>query len=453
MSLDRGYPAMTKTRILSLFLIFIILLTGCDTYTTPKSGNVEIKYNPEFDDGIARVKWDGSLFEESPDLFNSDLAHTCAGIAAAANDAGDHTGEAQYIVPALKKSLRFKDICLYNYENYTGSDAHKMTDKGGDCAFSIGHQKMSNSDGEFELVIIVCRGTETFNEAIDNDFFSNINPSKDGRWSPYKTYDGYVKFADQVFAARNSYYQKYGDSFANNIKYLLIGHSLGGAAVQLVAARLTDQGQCIYACTFGALNAIDQPATEYHNIWNIFNYYDTYGPHGAYISMFKPTGGADTWDNKLGRVFVFTKDYGGLLKKLGMYNNHIMASYYQAMQSGLLNQYDEISSSSTPTATAGAGGNSASDAPFVLEGTSWKQTYGAGTWESYNGRTIKFSKDGHCALWSPYDTYEVLNMTEDSFDLSITGLIGGNPIYHVKIVDDSTLELYLSELTFVLERK
>ena len=81
-----------------------------------------------------------------------------------------------------------------------------MTDKGGDCAFSIGHQKMSNSDGEFELVIIVCRGTETFNEAIDNDFFSNINPSKDGRWRPYKTYDGYVKFADQVFAARNSYY-------------------------------------------------------------------------------------------------------------------------------------------------------------------------------------------------------------------------------------------------------
>ena len=439
-----------KQTSLIVFLITVaFLLTSCSFVgATSHTGPITIYYNQDFDDGIARVNWESSWFDETPYSFNRDLAQTCAAVAAATNDSEGHTGEAQYIVPAVKDALGFQDICLYNYSKYSGSDAVKKTSNSDDCAFTFGHQRMETENGSFELVIIVCRGTETFNESVFNDLILTLSESSDGRWKPHKSYDGYISYADKVFDARNEYYKEYGDSFASEVKYLIIGHSLGGAAVQLVASRLTDQGQCIYAYTFGALNASNEPADEYGNIFNIFNYYDTYGPHGTFFTYLKPTGGASTWDNKFGKVLVFKKDYSSVLtKKVDLNTNHVMASYYHAMEDGLLDSENDVNNPSDDSDSNNSTGS------FEFVGTTWKQEYGYGSWEGYNGRTITFYDDGHCSLWSPYDTYEISNVTSDGFDLSIVGLLGGNPVYTVKIIDNDTIELYLSNHQFTLKRQ
>ncbi len=92
---------------------------------------------------------------------------------------------------------------------------------------------------------------------------------------------------------------------------------------------------------------------------------------------------------------------------------------------------------------------------FVLEG-SWKQEWGSEgglfAWSNQNGRTVTFN-DGHCNLWSPYDTYTVSNYTGEGFKLNITGLLGGDPGYRVEIIDNNNIEIYQSStLVFKFSR-
>ncbi len=97
----------------------------------------------------------------------------------------------------------------------------------------------------------------------------------------------------------------------------------------------------------------------------------------------------------------------------------------------------------------------ATPAEFVLTGD-WEQVWGSGegmfSWAEQNGRVVTFTGE-ECNLWSPLDRYTKSNFTDDGFDLNITGLLGGDPGYRVKIVDNNKIEVYQGNaLVFKLNR-
>ena len=77
----------------------------------------------------------------------------------------------------------------------------------------------------------------------------------------------------------------------------------------------------------------------------------------------------------------------------------------------------------------------------------WKQTFGAGDWDTYNGRIVQFNDTHQCNLFSPLDTYGISGRDNVGFSLSITGLLGGNLTYWVKPIDENNIEIYLSNNT------
>lgn len=87
-----------------------------------------------------------------------------------------------------------------------------------------------------------------------------------------------------------------------------------------------------------------------------------------------------------------------------------------------------------------------------METAAWIDVTGIQS-ETYNGRTVTFTSDGHCALWSPYDSYSISAADDGQFILSIIGILGGNPQYTVKMIDNDTIDLYLGgEVEFKLSR-
>lgn len=332
---------MKIEKILSFLLIISFSLTvfGCRKPAPDNGRNlVTIKYQNNYDSGIAEVYWDSMLFEKGPGEFNLDLARTSAALCAASNDRSKRLGCADYIVDALHDSLGLEDIWLHSYNNYKGKAATVDND-GADwdlsTAFSIGHQRMTASDGhEFEVVVVVCRGTEGWQDAVFFDFLGTAFFSET-EWFGFETYMGYSIFAEEIRNALIDYTNMYGGSFAKEVKFLFTGHSLGGTPVQLIAGSLQDYDVCAYAYTFGSLNATQKPYTGY-DIWNVFNIYDDYGPEGD--QFFKPSGGDYTYKNKIGNVLTFGYDFGKIFLCNDGYYNHVMAGYYEAMRDGMLDE-------------------------------------------------------------------------------------------------------------------
>lgn len=462
-----------------VFLVLAIanlMLYGCEDNTTlsvskPEIGNsgqtpaqlsqpaledIIINYNADYDSGEAYVKWGAALFSESNYEYNNEIARVSAAIMAAASEGQEDLGQARFLVPALSTALGFEDISLFSYNHYSMEDSSVTKESLGsgtdDYAFAIAHQKMQDAHGQYELVIISCRGTVTNNEAIWADFFGTLTTFAVDNWCGHKTYDSFASYANKVLTGLALYQKKHSQVFDGDVRYLITGHSLGGAAAQLVAAELTQKNEVVYAYTFGALNSIIDNATQsYKNIWNIFNYYDDFGPNGSGDQMlgYSPAGGEQTIYNKFGNVLLFDRDYTNVFTCNKDYKNHVMPGYYQAINDGIVKidaVYEDMKN-----------GNSEEDEdlsqlPFQIVDR-WVQIYGSGDWENYNGRVISFTDRGTCNLWSPDDAYYITGYSEEGFTLNITGAIGGTPKYTVKIINEDYMEMYLdSTLTFQLER-
>lgn len=309
------------------------------------SNSVTIHYNEDNDDGIASVQWGSSLFEKDAFTYNRELAAVAAALNAAASDGGgdEERGTGRYIVPAYE-ALGFEKSCisLYSYpkNELNEKNVKNVNTKDTDFAFSIAMRNM----GDFDLVAIVLRGTETAAEGFGD---ANAYLSTDD-FHNYHAYSYYASYKNDVMAALSDFLKKKSDQFhAGSVKFLVAGHSLGGAAANLVAAELNNvprmgaAAEDIYAFTFGALNSIQEQSTsldKYGNIWNFFNFYDTFGPYGqgAEIGNIKPTDGASTIYRKFGTIIPFKKDYTRVFKKgNNRYKNHVMASYFDAVSSGI----------------------------------------------------------------------------------------------------------------------
>ena len=74
----------------------------------------------------------------------------------------------------------------------------------------------------------------------------------------------------------------------------------------------------------------------------------------------------------------------------------------------------------------------------------WKQTFGSSGWASSNGRIVQFNDSHQCNIFSPQDTFGISDRGGGGFTLSVTGLLGGNLTYWVKVIDDNHIDVYES---------
>ena len=88
---------------------------------------------------------------------------------------------------------------------------------------------------------------------------------------------------------------------------------------------------------------------------------------------------------------------------------------------------------------------------FKIEGQ-WKQV-GSETWgQAQSGSIVSFNRNGQANLFSPLDTYAFYKEGND-YRLDLSGLLGGDISFKVKIINNNNIELYSgSELQVALKR-
>ena len=290
------------------------------------------------------------MFEEDPSLWNRDIALLSASLLMALDEgkAGfygigetEFFGRGEYILRAYRElgfrvgtSLSDSDVSLFSFPKslWNETDVPGASTEDEDFAYSVAFRAIGEGEDAKNLVTVLLRGTETLAELFaDGVLTQTAVPFMDT-----ETFPVYLAYYEDVMAGIRYFLGKHEKEMAGKETcFLVAGHSLGGAAAELVAADLTensDDGTKVYAYTFGALNALTEERTsDYTNIWNVMNELDTYGPKGKVWDVFKPSKGGETFTNKFGSVLIFSgRDYNEIMNTDYVSANHSLMGYYDA---------------------------------------------------------------------------------------------------------------------------
>ena len=305
-----------------------------------------------FETPATRMHLQSIVSEESP---NYNLAMVCGNLCITSYNSA-------YLTQAYR-ILGFKEENVYLY-SYPSSELNRSGAKRNgesfaddkDLAFSIASREIDVGGEKCDLVVITLRGTQEKWEAVkdgtckdDKDFYG------------YKAWDWIYEFEEDVFAGLEDYYQDHADLGNRKTKFLITGHSLGGAGANLVAAKLNLEVDSdnwysknttlddIYTYSFGAIDSISKDATNsnifkthvefpivngFDNILNIYNYLDTFGPGGD--GVFGITAAGNTMFGKFGMFYTYIKDMRGVVNPDSMWPTHEIAGYIHAVKSGWL---------------------------------------------------------------------------------------------------------------------
>ena len=282
-----------------------------DSETTPVSES-------ESYTGVGET-WCSALFETPSTTYNNKLASTAAQMSA-----GAEAGEKE-----IRELYHSYNIYACETYNYTGGGA-----------FAIGQDTLSIDGVDTRIVIITARGTETFGEVI-GDWLKGGEQDFLGERVWHNVYE----FEEEIWKGLDNYIEKYPATVqTDNLKILITGHSLGGAAANLIGARLTSgfkigtwenklSKEDIYVYTFGAIKVLtteENVSVGYENIHNVYNYYDSYGPNGN-----QKNTNASSLNAKFGHTDLYKRD--DPLKETGetifnSCNNHLIGDYINAVK-------------------------------------------------------------------------------------------------------------------------
>ena len=205
-----------------------------------------------------------------------------------------------------------------------------------DLRFSIAKKTMYIDGEKTNLLIIVARGT--INEAL-RDHYTKAN----SKFLGYNAYDLIYEFQEDIREELVNFCNAHEDLENMPLKVLVTGHSLGGAAANLVAANFTyyaDSGSWwsevtnkddIFCYTFGAIDSIDTDgivSEGFENIHNIYNFYDCFGPYG-YVDVISAAG--NSMYGKFGHIDMFFDDRSNGSIFNGDFHRHMMYTYLDAV--------------------------------------------------------------------------------------------------------------------------
>ncbi len=205
-------------------------------------------------------------------------------IAAELSDAAEGEGDSDFSDRRIREKyeqLGIEGFKSYRYENGL-TNVQGIARSG---AFAIGQARIRDAGGEVSTVLVItCRGSKTLQEYV-GDWQKGGDVTFLDQYRVWKNvYDFYANMKPSV----EDYMKRYLDrETTKNLKILVTGHSLGGAAANLVAAWLDslfpDRRDAIHCYTFNAikvLKAEQNISTGFENIHNVYNYYDSFGPNG-----------------------------------------------------------------------------------------------------------------------------------------------------------------------------
>lgn len=311
--------------------------------------------------------WGPALFEiPSTQMFGMDISSGDSANWNLAMLAGSLCTTAynhEYLVQAyLDLGCKKEDIFLYSYPDseYNRKNVERDGKEGfsndNDLAFSIASRPMTISGREYDLIFITLRGTSNLHEAREDATQTNQSMFYD-----YHAWSWPLEFYRDVLAGLTDYTNEHSNMNEKPIKVFITGHSLAGAAANLVAAflnKMCDDEMIssdiltkndIYAYTFGAIDSITDsvlsdenyyqkiPATEgYENIINIYNLLDNFGSgtfYGDVLSSQKVFG-------KFGQFYLFENNMEDYFKPVRIFEDlqiqHGMVGYLQALRDGCL---------------------------------------------------------------------------------------------------------------------
>lgn len=250
----------------------------------------------------AMPQLEGELFKDSPTVYNNDMAILCSEFSEKIERDNDADIRNIYDACGIKNTIT---------DHFTGF----LSTEGG--AYAIGNKTVNINGVSTEVIVITARGTQSFGEIV-GDFFKGSPENDLGIWI-YGNINDYEKIlwnSLNYFLDHNPHLKS-----SNSLKFIINGHSLGGAAANYLAAKITSDARNksfvnknlsqddIYAYTFGAIKVIidsygDQNITDgYENIHNLYNWDDSYGPYGSQqdkrVSAIKQKfGHTETFSNK-----------------------------------------------------------------------------------------------------------------------------------------------------------
>ncbi len=443
---------MKKTTLLfCIALLIVCILCSCsskyNSIQVDTSEIIETENNTESEDatdnGICNENdsvWHPSLFEKPSTQYDNQLALVAAELSEKAEDT---TGE------DIKK--------LYDEYGITNCEIYNYC---GDSAFAIGHDILCVNGIDTTVLVIVARGTKTISEGL-GDFFKGYPFNKTQDFLDQTVWNNVYEFEEQIWNGLNEYLQKFPElEHTYELKIFVTGHSLGGAAANMVAARFTrfkawggwwsdvTDKEDIYAYTFGAIKVLtteENASDGYENIHNIYNYYDSYGPYGNQQSMH-----VSSLNAKFGHTELYTLQYDESGTNIwDSCNSHLMTNYKEALENeknnyGFIQLACEKDALLTDVPIESEINDEAENitviSDFSIEGK-WKSVGDNGFGQAQPGAIVVF--DGtHCNFYSPSDTY-ALYREDEKWRLDCTDFLFANTVsFTVEIIDSDNIYVY-----------
>lgn len=303
-------------------IIIVLLISNMAIIIAP--------YNASARDAVLN----GSHFETDPIKYNSKLARLAAQMSLEIEDKNDSKIKEYY----KKQGINVKK----NY--FSNSDDGKFDIN----AYAIGSKDIIVNGKKTKLLIITARGTMKMSEGI-GDFFKGKGVLERESLAGNSIWKNVWDFEQGMWHGLELYLDSHGElKKTKNIKVLITGHSLGGAAANAFAADMISkisEGKCwngnlskkdVYCYTFGAINVLsdneDNVEGGYENIHNIYNYYDSFGPNG---NLGKFLGGSVSLPkSKFGHTDLYKSESFHYEEHGLSTNNHNMDNYILAIEAG-----------------------------------------------------------------------------------------------------------------------
>ena len=288
--------------------------------------------SPAFDEEIPTVDalW-SALFQPPFTAYRREIALIAAHLSEAAEtgDGGDITARYRdYGFPS-------DGVAVGNYRRNTGGAMDIGRGKPS-LAFAVGCRPLNEDSA---LLAVTARGAVNVWELYRALTTDPVCPFRG-----LAVYDVVSEFADELSAGLHRYLTRHRELSGKRLLLLLAGHSLGGAAVNLLAARWLEQPpewtdrRRIVCYTFGAVDVFDGEKAShapviagFEAIHNVYNEEDDFGPVGHGLYGIPPLMAKGCHQRgKFGYLYTFDRDYRKIRKSASP--NHDMCVYLSALR-------------------------------------------------------------------------------------------------------------------------
>lgn len=434
---------------LALSLTSVLVLAACDGGSSDAaSGGSVAERNGESYTGNGSA-WCSALFERPSSVYNNNLAIVAAELCEESEDTDPDK------IKALYEQYGMSNVKDYNY---TTGFVGKLV---GGSACAIGYDVLSINGEPTTVLAITARGSVSAAELLGDYHSGEFLGENRSDFYGTEVYQHVHEFYENLSKALDDYLSAHPEiSSANRLVVFITGHSLGGAAANMLGAEF-DMGtngetwwsgklqpDDVYVYTFGAIKVLTSDGSiedGYENIHNVYNYYDSFGPHGT-----KATLGASSPYAKFGHADIYRDDRVHDTEVLGA-DNHLMSNYKRALELQGSERILQLACAGGE-GTGGAGANSeaerteSSDAlasvpeGFAIEG-SWKSVGSVGFGQAQPGITVTF--DGsQCNFYSPADTYRLYE-SGGALKLDCTNMLWKDTLtFDVEVVDNDHITIY-----------